>query len=87
MSEIDELTHVRPWIAAYAPATVSNLGPGFDVLGMALAEPGDKVRARRCEQPGVRLLKITGDEGRLPTRADQNTATVAVMMAKYRLCW
>ena len=26
----------RPWIEAFAPATVSNLGPGFDSLGLAL---------------------------------------------------
>jgi homoserine kinase len=79
MSERDQGIQLRPWVEAFAPATVSNLGPGFDVLGMALAEPGDKVRARRSEVPGVRLLKITGDEGRLPLESDANTACVAVV--------
>ena len=78
MSEEKDTTQVRPWIEAFAPATVSNLGPGFDVLGMALEEPGDKVRARRSAEPGVRLLKITGDDGRLPLGSTENTACVAV---------
>lgn len=69
----------RPWFEAFAPATVSNLGPGFDVLGLALREPGDRVRARRSETPGVRITKITGDGGRLPTASDENTAGVAVL--------
>lgn len=66
-----------PWVEAYAPATVSNLGPGFDCLGLAVHGPGDTVRARRREQPGVRLTTITGDGGRLP-KDDSNTACVAV---------
>ncbi len=68
----------RPWVEAFAPATVSNLGPGFDCLGLALRERGDKVRARRRETAGVVLSRIEGDGGRLPTAVDQNTAAVAV---------
>ena len=30
---------------AYAPATVANLGAGFDILGMAVQGPGDCVEA------------------------------------------
>jgi homoserine kinase len=67
-----------PWIEAYAPATVSNLGPGFDCLGLALHGPGDTVRARRREQPGVVMLRISGEGGRLPLDAKRNTACVAV---------
>lgn len=70
-------TTPRPWVEAFAPATVSNLGPGFDCIGLALRSAGDTVRARRAEEPGARLLKIEGDGGRLPTAPDQNTATVA----------
>ena len=68
----------RPWVEAFAPATVSNLGPGFDCLGLALRAKGDVVRARWCEAPGVTLLRITGDGGKLPLDADKNTAAVAV---------
>ena len=33
-------------VTAFAPATVSNVGCGFDVLGFALEAPGDEVTAR-----------------------------------------
>ena len=69
---------VRPWVQAFAPATVSNLGPGFDCLGLALRERGDTVRARRGENPGVTILRIEGDGGRLPLDPALNTAAVAV---------
>jgi homoserine kinase len=75
----------RPWISAYAPATVSNLGPGFDCLGLAVHGPGDTVRARRRSEPGVVLSKISGDGGRLPQAADLNTASVAVTAMLERL--
>ncbi|MEM6293328.1 MAG: homoserine kinase [Myxococcota bacterium] len=69
---------VRPWVEAFAPATVSNLGPGFDCLGLALRARGDTVRARKGEGQGVTITKIEGDGGRLPTDPALNTAAVAV---------
>jgi homoserine kinase len=69
----------RPWIEAFAPATVSNLGPGFDCLGMALRGPGDRVRARLSEKPGVRIAAVEGDGGKLPREPERNTAGVAVL--------
>jgi homoserine kinase len=68
----------KPWVEAFAPATLSNIGPGFDCLGIALDEPGDRVRARRRDDPGVLLSAVAGDDGRLPTDATENTAGVAV---------
>jgi homoserine kinase len=64
-------------IRVFAPATVANLGPGFDVLGLALAEPGDIVTARRGVFRGVRIAEIRGDGGALPRSADANTAGIA----------
>ena len=63
-------------VTAFAPATVSNVACGFDVLGFALNAPGDEVTARFAE-PGVRIDDITGDQGRLPRDAAKNTAGVA----------
>src|SRR5436309_4799109 len=63
-------------VTAFAPATVSNVGCGFDVLGFALEAPGDKVTARAAPS-GVRIDDITGDGGRLPREAARNTAGVA----------
>jgi len=62
---------------AFAPATVSNVACGFDVLGFALQEPGDKVTARFADDGSVRIDDITGDNGRLPRDATKNTASVA----------
>jgi homoserine kinase len=63
-------------VTAFAPATVANVGSGFDVLGFAVEQPGDTVEARRREGAGVNLLEVTGDGGRLPRDAS-NTAVVA----------
>jgi homoserine kinase len=71
------MTTVRE-VSAFAPATVSNVGPGFDVLGFALDHPGDIVAAARAEAPGVVISKIEGDENRLPRDPDRNTASLAV---------
>jgi homoserine kinase len=62
---------------AFAPATVANVACGFDVLGFALAEPGDRVIARRRRQPGLEIVEITGDAGRLSRDSARNTAGVA----------
>lgn len=66
-------------VRAFAPATVSNLGPGFDVIGLALHGPGDTVTVRRASSPGVHLARITGDGGRLSRDAAANTAGIAAM--------
>jgi homoserine kinase len=63
-------------VTAFAPATVSNVACGFDVLGFALASPGDEVTARRIPT-GVNIDDIAGDDGRLPRDAARNTAGVA----------
>lgn len=64
-------------VRAFAPATVGNVGCGFDVLGLALEAPGDVVVARRAERPGVALAGVSGDSGRLPRQAERNAASVA----------
>ena len=62
---------------AFAPATMANLGVGFDILGLALNEPGDIVRAELSDQPGVQIIDIVGDGGQLTRDADKNTAGIA----------
>ena len=65
-------------IKVFAPATVANVVCGFDVLGFAVNEPGDEVLMRLVDEPGIRLLKITGDEGRLPLDPEKNTVSASV---------
>ncbi len=67
----------RGEVRAFAPATVTNLGPGFDVLGLAIQAPGDTVTARFNSAAGVKILRIEGDGGKLPREASKNTAGIA----------
>jgi homoserine kinase len=39
-------------VTAFAPASVGNVGVGFDVLGHALEGVGDTVTLKRCARPG-----------------------------------
>lgn len=64
---------------AFAPATVGNVGVGFDILGHAFGVIGDRVRAERAANPGVRIRAITGVAGPLPLEPDRNTAGQAVL--------
>ena len=66
-----------PWLSVFAPASVANVGPGFDCFGFSLGEPGDIVRARISKRPGVRIVEMTGTDGSIPMDVDANTAGVA----------
>ncbi len=65
-------------VTAFAPATVANVGIGFDILGHTVEAVGDKVRLRRIDEPGVRIRSITGIAGDLPAEPQHNTAGRAV---------
>lgn len=60
---------------AYAPGSTSNLGPGFDCLGLALSGRGDRVTARLSSGKGVRVVSVS--DPRIPLDADRNTAAIA----------
>jgi len=64
-------------VTAFAPATVSNVACGFDVLGFPMEEPGDTVSARLTDTPGVQIDAILSDGGRIPRDPEKNTASVA----------
>jgi homoserine kinase len=72
-------------IAAFAPATVSNVGCGFDVLGFALDAPGDVVIVEAGPTPGVEIVAIDGEEGRLSRDPRRNTAGAAAIALLERL--
>jgi homoserine kinase len=60
---------------AFAPGSVGNVGPGLDILGLAVTGAGDEVLVERVEANGV-LVRDAG-HGDLPARADKNTAALA----------
>jgi homoserine kinase len=62
-------------ITAYAPGSASNLGPGFDCLGVAFTGKGDRVTASLAGPAGVRVLAVS--DPRIPTDPARNTAAIA----------
>ncbi|MFL5402348.1 MAG: homoserine kinase [Gemmatimonadales bacterium] len=60
---------------AFAPGGVGNIGPGLDILGLAVAGQGDTVRAEWTEQSGIHMR----DPGHpdLPAEAAGHTAGLA----------
>lgn len=72
-------------VTAFAPATVANVSCGFDILGFAIGDMGDRVKVSLSDQPGLRVVSITGDGGRLPLEAEKNTCTVAIQAFLDRL--
>ncbi len=63
-------------VLVHAPATVANLGCGFDVLGLALAAPYDTLRLRRTDAPGLTIAHL--DDYGLPTDPAHNVAGAAL---------
>ncbi len=74
-------------IRVFAPASVSNVGPGFDLMGFALESPGDEIIVTRKKRRGLSIKKISGDGNVLPTDPRKNTTTVAIqsLLDKYDL--
>ena len=62
-------------VTAFAPGGVGNVGPGLDILGLAVDGAGDSVRAEWTRERGVSLL----DAGHpnLPRDPARHTATLA----------
>ncbi len=63
--------------AASAPASIGNVGVGFDVLGQAFDAARDHVVAHAEDRPGARLGAVSGLVARLPDTAKTNTALAA----------
>jgi homoserine kinase len=70
-------------VTVFAPGSASNLGPGFDCMGVALAGLGDRVTARRAEEPGVRVLSVS--DSRIPLDPTRNTAAIGAAAVLERL--
>lgn len=64
-------------IRVFSPATISNVGCGYDIMGFALKDLGEEMVVRKTENGGLKIDKISGDES-IPFDPQKNTATVAV---------
>ena len=63
-------------VKVFAPASLSNLGPGFDTVGLAFEGPGDTIIARLTRSPGIVIESAV----RLPTEPELNTAGCAALV-------
>ena len=63
-------------VKVFAPATVGNVGPGFDILGLCLESVGDTIELERRTDSKLVIQKITGAE--LPYDPKQNLIGVVL---------
>ncbi len=65
-------------VCAFAPASIGNVSVGFDCLGLALERPGDIVTVEKGNNPGLDLIEISGDDGKLPKMVEKNVVGVVI---------
>lgn len=64
---------------AFAPGSIGNVGPGFDVLGLAVEGIGDRVTVELTEGPS-RIERICGRDAELvPADPSRNSAAIAAI--------
>ena len=63
-------------IHIFSPATVANVGPGFDILGFALNEPGDEILMEKIS--GEHHILINSTDVEIPVDPGKNVSTIAV---------
>lgn len=61
---------------AFAPGSIGNVGPGLDVLGLALAGAGDTVMAERQTSRGIEVAE--SGHPTLPTDPERHASALAV---------
>lgn len=64
-------------VKVFAPASVANLVCGFDVLGMALADPSDEMEIGFTGTPGLKI--VHEDDYHLPEAPEKNVAGAALL--------
>ncbi|MGE5797873.1 MAG: homoserine kinase, partial [Ignavibacteria bacterium] len=66
-------------IKVFAPASVTNVSCGFDIMGFALNNPGDEVILKIKDNGGIKISKITGADKKLSNDPLKNTAGQALI--------
>ena len=61
-------------IEVFSPASIANLGPGFDVFGIALDGLGDSLKIELAPEPGVKVIVKGPDAGSISTDPGSNSA-------------
>ena len=81
---------MRQQARAFSPASVGNVGVGFDILGHVIEGVGDTVTVRCVDaasagETGVRIAAIRGAAVDLPLEAPSNTAGAALIAMRQSL--
>jgi len=63
-------------VKIFAPASVANVGPGYDTFGFAIEKLGDEITVTKRSDDRLIILPAIGAE--LPTKPKENVAGVAV---------
>ncbi len=66
-----------------APATTANVGPGYDIFAMALAQPADEF-VIGLNDTGIINISIEGEQQNIPMTVQDNTAGLALMELRQR---
>ena len=64
-------------IKVFSPATIGNIGPGFDVLGLAIKGMGDIVEVWEIPENKIVIEKIENADHPISQNPDKNTAGIA----------
>lgn len=75
----------RSSATAFSPASVGNIGVGFDILGHSIDGIGDRATVHRIDSPEVRISRIEGCITDLPLDARKNTAGQALLSLREQL--
>ncbi len=69
---------VKASITVFGPASLSNMGPGYDALGLCVGGWGDEIEAWRTDEPGISIEYAEGPVAwDPPHEPDEDTAGVA----------
>ncbi|MBI5216522.1 MAG: homoserine kinase [Ignavibacteriae bacterium] len=66
-------------VTVFAPATVANLGSGYDVFGVAIHAPGDIVVAERTKEEGL-TFSVQSKKKTVPSTTKNVAAHVATLL-------
>jgi len=59
------------------PATIGNVGPGYDIFALSLEEPCDGIKIELNNSKKI-VIKVIGDNQSIPIAINENTAGLAI---------
>ena len=65
-------------VKVYAPASIANLGPGFDVFGIALDNLGDTLDVQVVNDPSITIMVEGFEDASIPVNSINNSAGAAL---------